>query len=61
MPPELPFSTKPQLGAEMYRELRAEGILPFKYVVADSIYGANPDFIGAIVESVGTTYVDFAS
>ena len=56
MPPDLPFSTKPQLGAEMYRELRAEGILPFKYVVADSIYGANPDFIGAIEERVGTTY-----
>jgi SRSO17 transposase len=56
MPPDLPFRTKPQLAAEMYRDLRAEGILPFKYVVADSIYGANPDFIGAIEEEVGTTY-----
>jgi len=56
MPADLPFRTKPQLGAEMYRELRAEGIIPFKYVVADSIYGANPDFIGAIEERVGTTY-----
>jgi len=56
MPTDLPFRTKPQLAAEMYRDLRAEGILPFKYVVADSIYGANPDFIGAIEEEVGTTY-----
>ena len=51
-----PSGTKAQLGAEMYRELRAEGVLPFKYVVADSIYGANPDFIGAIEERVGTTF-----
>ena len=56
MPADLPFRTKPQLGAKMYRELRAEGIIPFKYVVADSIYGANPDFISAIEERVGTTY-----
>jgi SRSO17 transposase len=56
MPPDLPFKTKPQLAAEMYRELRAERIIPFKYVVADSIYGENPDFIGAIEEQVGTTY-----
>jgi SRSO17 transposase len=56
MPSDLVFKTKPQLAAEMYRELRAEGTIPFKYVVADSIYGANPDFIGAIEEKVGTTY-----
>jgi len=56
MPSDLVFKTKPQLAAEMYRELRTEGVIPFKYVVADSIYGANPDFIGAIEEKVGTTY-----
>jgi len=56
MPLDLAFKTKPQLAAEMYRELRAEGIIPFKYVVADSIYGANPDFIGAIEEEIGTIY-----
>jgi SRSO17 transposase len=28
-----------------------------KYVVADSVYGNNPDFIGAIEERVGTTYL----
>ena len=56
VPSDLPFRTKPQLAAEMYRELRAEAVIPFKYVVADSIYGANPDFIGAIEERVGTTY-----
>ena len=39
---DLSFKTKPQLAAEMYRGLRAEEILPFKYVVADSIYGVFP-------------------
>ncbi len=56
MPPGLPFKTKPRLAAEMYRELREESIIPFKYVVADSVYGASPDFVGAIEERVGTTY-----
>jgi SRSO17 transposase len=56
VPDDLAFRTKPQLAAEMYRGLRAEEIIPFKYVVADSIYGANPDFIAAVGEKVGTTY-----
>jgi SRSO17 transposase len=55
-PEDLEFKTKPQLAADMFRELRSEGILPFKYVAADSIYGTSPDFIGAIEEHVGTTY-----
>ncbi len=55
-PEDLEFKTKPQLAADMFRELRTEGILPFKYVAADSIYGTSPDFIGAIEEHVGITY-----
>ncbi len=55
-PEDLQFKTKPQLAADMYRELRSEGILPFKYVVADSVYGNSPDFINAIEEQVGATY-----
>jgi SRSO17 transposase len=55
-PEELEFKTKPQLAADMFREIRSEGILPFKYVVADSIYGTSPDFIDAIEEHVGITY-----
>lgn len=55
-PDDLEFKTKPQLAADMFRELYAEGSLPFNYVVADSIYGSSPDFIGAIEEHVGITY-----
>ncbi|MBF0475985.1 MAG: IS701 family transposase [Deltaproteobacteria bacterium] len=55
-PSEQEFKTKPQLAAEMFQGLRTEGILPFKYVAADSIYGANPDFISAIEENIGIIY-----
>jgi SRSO17 transposase len=56
IPSDLTFQTKPRLAADMYRRLRDESDIPFKYVVADSVYGANSDFIGAIEEKVGTTY-----
>jgi SRSO17 transposase len=55
-PENLEFKTKPQLAVDMFRELCADNSLPFKYVVADSIYGTNPDFIGAIEEHVGIAY-----
>lgn len=56
IPEALKFKTKPQLAADMYRDLRDKEMLPFKFVVADTIYGTSPDFIGAIEERVGTTY-----
>jgi SRSO17 transposase len=56
MPSDLTFRTKPRLAVDMYRKLRDESGIPFKYVVADSIDGADPDFIGAVEEKVGTTY-----
>lgn len=55
-PDQLEFKTKAQLAAEMFRNLRDEGILPFRYVTADSIYGENKDFISAIEEHPGLTY-----
>jgi SRSO17 transposase len=50
------FQTKPQLAAAMLRELRAEDVLPFKYVVADCLYGNSPEFLAAVEEAVGTIY-----
>jgi SRSO17 transposase len=50
------FQTKPQLAAAMLRELRVEGVLPFKYVVADCLYGNSPEFLAAVEEAVGTIY-----
>ena len=55
MPEELRFHTKPQLAAEMVTAIRDEGRLPFKYVVADCLYGNSPDFLDAIDACVGVT------
>lgn len=48
VPKELEFATKPQLAAQMYNAIAGEGVIPFKYVVGDTVYGNSPDFIGAI-------------
>lgn len=48
MPEELAFQSKPQLAADMVRTLHDEGVLPFKYVVADCLYGNSPTFLEAI-------------
>ena len=56
VPDDCGFQTKPQLAAAMLRELRDEGVLPFKYVVADCLYGHSPEFLAAVEEAVGTIY-----
>jgi SRSO17 transposase len=58
VPPELPFQSKPQLAAAMLQSIAREGLLPFKYVVADCLYGQSPDFLYAVDACVGiTTFV----
>ena len=37
VPDEMRFQTKPQLAAAMLQRIRQEGILPFRYLVADSV------------------------
>jgi hypothetical protein len=42
----------------MLHVLTQEGLLPFKYVVADYLYGNSPDFLDAVDACVGgTTFV----
>jgi len=55
MPKDLTFQRKPQLAAAMLHALRQEGLLPFKYVVADCLYGNSPDFLDAVEACVGVT------
>jgi SRSO17 transposase len=50
------FQTKPQFAVAMLRELRDEGVLPFKYVVADCLYGHSPEFLEAVEEDASTIY-----
>jgi len=55
VPEEVPFHTKPQLAAAMLQPIAQEGLLPFKYVVADCLYGNSPDFLDALDTCVGVT------
>jgi len=56
VPDEIEFKTKPQLAVEMYKELKQEAFLPFKYVLSDSLYGHSPEFIEAIEECMDKIY-----
>jgi SRSO17 transposase len=55
VPEELTFQSKPQLAAAMLQAIVHEGLLPFKYVVADCLYGNSPDFLDAVDACVGVT------
>ena len=55
-PSDLYFKTKPQLAVELFKEIYQQNVLPFKYVVADSIYGNSPEFIDAVDNIAGVTY-----
>jgi SRSO17 transposase len=57
VPEDVGFQTKPQLAIAMVRELRDEGVLPFKSVVADCLYGNSPEFLHAVDEAIGTLYL----
>jgi SRSO17 transposase len=55
VPPEVTFQSKPQLAATMLQAIVRGGLLPFKYVVADCLYGNSPDFLDAVDACVGVT------
>ena len=56
LPADAVFRTKPQLAVEMLNAISKEDVLPFKYVLADSIYGVSPDFIAAVEALPSKTY-----
>ena len=56
IPEDSSFKTKPQIATEMLKDVATEGIIPFKYVLADSVYGENPGFISAVESMVDKTY-----
>ena len=62
VPHELGFQSKSQLAATMLQAIVHDGLLPFKYVVADCLYGNSPDFLDAVDACVGvTTFVAIPS
>jgi len=55
VPAEMTFHTKPQLPAAMLQAIAHEGLLPFKYIVVDYLYGNSPDFLDTVDACVGVT------
>jgi SRSO17 transposase len=55
VPDALPFQSKPQLASAMLQAIAHEGLLPFKYIVADCLSGHSPDFLDAIDACLGVT------
>jgi SRSO17 transposase len=55
VPEDLTFHTKPQLAAALLQAIAHEGLVPFKYIVADCLYGNSPDFLDAVEACVGVT------
>ncbi len=56
IPKNVEFKTKPQLAVEMFHDLQEQKSIPYKYVLADSLYGNSPEFIDAIEEYTDLTY-----
>jgi SRSO17 transposase len=56
VPEDMEFKTKPQLAVEMLEAIEKAGQIPFKYVLADSIYGSSPEFIEAVEKTPGLRY-----
>jgi SRSO17 transposase len=54
LPEDITFQSKPHLAAAMVRALYDEGVLPFRSIVADCLYGNSPDFWAACEACVGT-------
>jgi SRSO17 transposase len=55
VPDALTFQSKPQLAAARLEAMAHEGLLPFKYIVADCLYGNRPTFLDAVDACVGRT------
>jgi len=57
VPKEALFPSKPELAAQMLLAIRSEGVLPFRYIGADSVYGNSPVFLDAMEACVGSIYL----
>ena len=57
VPKETLFQSKPELAAQMLRAIRSEGVLVFRYIGADSVYGNSPVFLDALDAWVGSVYL----
>ena len=56
LPDSIHFKTKPELAAEMLRDIVKHDAISFKYILSDTLYGTSPDFIEA-AEASGKIYM----
>lgn len=56
-PDDLSFCTKPQLAVEMFEGIVRDNVIPFRYLVADTIYGGSPEFLEAAEKNAGLVYM----
>ena len=56
-PEDLSFRTKPQLAVAMLKEIVSEDVIPFRYLVADTLYGGSPEFLEAAEAIPGLVYM----
>ena len=56
LPEDITFKTKPQLAVQMFNGIIEKNQIPFKWVLADSIYGNSPDFIESVEAHSGLRY-----
>ena len=57
LPPDVKFKTKPQLAVDMLKDLVKQQQIPFRYVLADSVYANSPEFVEAVESLVGIVYL----
>lgn len=56
LPSDVEFKTKPQLAVDMLNDIVKQQQIPFRYVLADSVYANSPEFVEAVESLVGVTY-----
>jgi len=56
LPEDITFMSKPQLAVQMLNELVEKKQIPFKWIVADSIYGSSPEFMNTVENCPGLHY-----
>jgi len=57
IPEDVTFKSKPELAAEMYLDIIRRGTVPFRYAVADTLYGNSSVFTDALESSAGKIYM----
>jgi len=57
LPENIGFKTKPRLAVDMLKEIAEQETLPFRYILADSVYGHSPEFINAADSLINVTYM----